>query len=343
MSSPEVLISRQMTPETASLASDLHRGSPRLTAEAFCYEYFSNPDVGSRLYYGVDGKGTVVASQAFVGQTLIRNGLAVPTLMSERTFLAPALRGKVNYATFYHQALRESVHAASAYFIWGGTSALKAFQRFGFETIDCFVSDALVFRLQGIFRALALPHSWKSRAFHATLYSLSLAKHWLSLAWTRTTPWTVAEEMPSEDELRDLLSTVSRTHADTYFMRYTPAKLAWFATNNPYAQRKVLTIRRAGALDGIAIVEYRDDAARSRDYFLTLGRHQAQRDISGLRFWGNGQNAYVATLRSGLVRLGSVPLRKIDAQLVIRGPEAEGGEHPPASALAMTWIWQPPV
>jgi hypothetical protein len=62
-----------------------------------------------------------------------------------------------------------------------------------------------------------------------------------------------------------------------------------------------------------------------------------------MRYWANGKNAYVGKLRDGLRRLGGVPLRKVDARLVLRGPGQDGTAHPPAAALAMTWIWQPPL
>jgi hypothetical protein len=82
-----------MTPETAPDISAFHAHTPNLTADAFRYEYFRNPDPGGKLYYARGDDGAVVATQAFVGQTLIQNGSRIPTLMSERTLLAPPLRG----------------------------------------------------------------------------------------------------------------------------------------------------------------------------------------------------------------------------------------------------------
>ena len=108
-------------------------------------------------------------------------------------------------------------------------------------------------------------------------------------------------------------------------------------------------------LDGLAIVEDRQDgfatvidllvldATQAHRYFLALERYYTVRGRSGLYYWGNRKNVYIAALREGLRRLGGVPLRKVDAQLVLRGPSPAGGPHPPASALAMTWIWQPPL
>lgn len=343
-----------MTRDTAPLVSALHKRA-HLTPEALCYEYFDNPDA-SRLYYGVDARsGKVAASQAFVGQTLIRNGELVPSLMTERTLLAPAFWGRADYRTFFLRALSDTAESVSARFVWGGTSALKAFQRYGFETTDCFTHDALAFRPDAIMRAATAPSSWKSRAFHAALYSWSLLKHWLSLAGLRTTAWTVAEEVPTDEELAALWQAISLRHPDSYFMHYTVAKLAWFATGNPYRRRTVVALRRAGVLDGIAIIEDRQDgfatviellvgdAEQADRYLLALARHQGKLGMSALRYWANGSNAYIAKLRAGLRRLGGVPLRKVGAHLVLRGPLATGGEHPPASALAMTWIWQPPL
>jgi hypothetical protein len=343
-----------MTTDTAPLVSALHK-KDYLTPQALCYEYFGNPDE-SRLYYGLDAKsGKVAASQAFVGQTLIRNGEIVPTLMTERTLLAPAFWGRSDYRGFFLWSLTETAQATSAGFVWGGTSALKAFQRYGFDNYDCFVHDALAFRPAAVLRAATAPFSWKSRAFHAALYALSLVKHWLSLPSLRRTPWTVAEEVPADADLAALLQTVSRAHPDSYFMRYTQAKLGWFATGNPYRRRAVVTFRRDGALEGLAIVEDRQDgfatvidllvadAGQSAGYLLALARHQASMGRSAMRYWANGQNAYIGKLREGLRRLGGVPLRKVGAHLVLRGPGQDGKAHPPAAALAMTWIWQPPL
>ena len=198
---------RLMTRETAPLVSALHKRA-HLTPEALCYEYFDNPDE-SRLYYGLDSKsGTVAASQAFVGQTLIKNGQAVPSLMSERTLLAPTFWGRSDYRGFFLWSLHETAESVAAGFVWGGTSALKAFKRFGFEAFDCFSHDALAFRLAAVLRAATAPASWKSRAFHVALYALSLLKHWLSLPWLRPVPWTAAEEVPTDEELSALLQAI---------------------------------------------------------------------------------------------------------------------------------------
>lgn len=343
-----------MTPETASLVAELHKRA-HLTPESLGYEYFTNPDL-SRLYYGIDAKsGTVAASQAFVGQTLIRGGEIVPSLMTERTLLAPAFWGRSDYRAFFLWSLQETAAAASAEFVWGGTSAVKAFRRYGFETYDCFAHDALAFQFDAVVRAATAPFSLKSRAFHAALYSLSLLRHWLSLPWLGRTLWTVTREVPADDELSRLMETVSRANPDSYFMRYTRAKLDWIATANPYRKRTALAFRRNGALDGLAIIEDRGDGfatlvellvadpGDAYGYLLALVRQQARQGRSALRYWANRDNAYVARMRDGLRRLGSVPLRKVEAHLVLRGPAENSRAHPPASALAMTWIWQPPV
>ena len=53
----------------------------------------------------------------------------------------------------------------------------------------------------------------------------------------------------------------------------------------------------------------------------------------GDALWANGQNAYIGKVREGLRRLGSVPLRKVGAHLVLRGP-GEDGKAPSAASGA---------
>jgi hypothetical protein len=82
-----------MTSETAPSISAFHSHTPNLTADAFRYEYFRNPDFGGKLYYAKGDDGAVIATQAFVAQTLIRSGSTIRTLMSERTLLAAPPEG----------------------------------------------------------------------------------------------------------------------------------------------------------------------------------------------------------------------------------------------------------
>lgn len=343
-----------MTRESAPLVSKLHKRAAYLTPQALCHEYFENPDA-SRLYYGLDPDGIVAASQAWVGQTLIRNGEIVPTLMSERTLLATAYWARADYRSFYLWTLAQTASATGPGFVWGSTSALKAFKRYGFEMTDCLSHDAVIFHPAHLLRVVVAAASWKWRAYHLALYGLSLAKHWLSLCWLQSTPWTVCEEVPSEEELASLMKAVSRANPESYFMHYTRPKLAWFATGNPYRKRQVATLRRDGALEGLAVVEDRldglativdflvPDPTQAHGGFLALARFYGRRGHSGLYYWGNRLNSHVAAMRRGLRRLGGVSLRKVDAQLAIRGATSNGKAHPAASAIAMTWIWQSPV
>ena len=130
--------------------------------------------------------------------------------MSERTLLAPAFWGRSDYRGFFLWSLTETARAVSAGFVWGGTSALKAFQRYGFDSYDCFVHDALAFRPAAVMRAATAPFSWKSRAFYAALYALSLLQALAVAARLRRTPWTVAEEVPADAELAMLMQTISQ-------------------------------------------------------------------------------------------------------------------------------------
>jgi len=343
----------RMARDTAALVSGLH-GRDYLTPDALCYEYLANPDE-SRLYYGTDDKGTVAASQGWVGQTLIRDGEPVPTLMSERTLLAPAFWGRADYRTFYLQSLAETAAASSARFAWGGTSALKAFGRYGFEITDCFGQDAMICGLSPILALASAKAGWKSRAFHAALYAFSLLKHGLSVPWLKPVRYLVREEVPTDAELDAFMRALSRANPGSYFMRYTAAKIGWFATANPFRKREVVTLRRGGVMQGLALVDDRGsglavladclllDSADAHRALLDLGRYYRRHGRGGLYLWGNCSNPYLAALRRGLYRLGAVPMRKEDAHLVIRAAGAADRSHPPASALAMTWIWSPPL
>ncbi|HTR83975.1 MAG TPA: hypothetical protein VMI56_05825 [Reyranella sp.] len=347
------LHAERMTKETAPLVSALHKRA-YLTPDALCYEYLANPDA-SRLYYGTDDKGTVAASQGWVGQTLIHDGVPVPSLMTERTLLSPAYWARADYRQFYLDSLAETAAATSATFAWGGTAALKAFARFGFDAADCFGHEVMVCGLSPILAVIRAPESWKWRAYHGALYGLSLAKHWLSLPWFKRRRYIVREEVPSDSELEAFMCALSTAHPDSYFMNYTRAKLAWFATDNPFKKREVVTLRRGDALEGLALVDDRGNrlavladclllhSANADRALLDLARHYGRRGRAGLYFWGNRGNSYIAALRQGLSRLGALPLRKETAQLVIRGVDADGSAHPPASALAMVWSWSPPL
>lgn len=342
-----------MTRDTAALVSGLYKRD-YLTPAALCYEYLANPDE-SRLYYGTDDKGTVAASQGWVGQTLIRDGEPVPTLMSERTLLAPAFWGRADYRAFYLQSLAETAAASAAPFAWGGTSALKAFARYGFEATECFSQDALICGLSPILALVRAEAGWKSRAYHAALYGFSLLKHGLSLPWLKPVRYVVREEVPTDAELRVFMRALSAANPGSYFMRYTVAKIGWFATANPFRKREVVTLRRDGVMHGLALVDDREnrlavladclllDSANADRALLDLGRYYRRHGRGGLYFWGNRRNPYLAALRRGLYRLGAVAMRKEDSHLVIRGAGATERSHPPASALAMTWIWSPPL
>jgi hypothetical protein len=347
------LIPHLMTRETAPLVSSLHN-RPYLTADAICHEYFANPDT-SRLYYGTDSKGIVAASQGWVGHSLIRNGETVPTLQTERTLLASAFWARADYRSFYLWTLAATASATKADFVWGGTSALKAFKRYGFEATDCLGQDVLITGFGPILRLLATQASWRWRAFHAALYGLALAKHWFSFCWIRTTGYAVAEEEPTEAELTVLMKSVSQANPETYFMTYTRAKLDWLAVTNPFRKREVVTLRRNGVLEGLALVDDRSngiaflvdclmiESTRADLGLLALARFFKRRGRAGLQYWGNRSNAYVGAIRNGLNRLGAVPLRRESAHIVVRKSGIQGDYCPPAAALAMTWMWSPPL
>jgi hypothetical protein len=325
-----------------------------LTADAFRYEYLRNPDVGGKLYYAMGDDGAVVATQAFVGQTLIRNGSPIRTLMSERTLLSAPLRGKVDYARFYADALRDSVDASGARFIWGGTAAVKAFQKFGFEAVDCFFTDTLVVSPAPVLRAFLRGASWRSRAFYTAAYGFSLGKHLPNRLARRRVNLMIARATPTAEELAQLVHRVSAANPDSYFLYYTPEKLRWLVDENAYRDRQTLLFRVRGELVGLAIIEIHADdfvsvvdllvseVDRVASYVRALTEAIAQLQFGGLRFFGNAANAYVACLRHEFRRLGSVALPNT-VQLVIRGSSDDGMDHPPASALAMTGVWAPPA
>jgi hypothetical protein len=344
-----------MTPDDASRVSALHGDNPSLTAEALCFEYFKNPDPNGKLFYALNTEnGSVAATQAFVSQTLIKGGRKLLTLMSERTLLAPSMRGKSNFTAFYAEALSSNFASTGAPFVWGGTAAVRAFQKFGFEAIDCFFEEALTLR-PGLVLATAMrPASVRSRVFHTGALAFSLLKSTFARALSRRPDFEIDEERPSAEMLEALVVAASAAHPDSYFFYYTLEKLDWLVDSNPHRHRRALYLRRDGELVGLAIIEdFKDgfatvidllvrDTERADLVFRGIGRDLISRGFAGMKYWGNGQNGYVSVLRKGFRRLGSVRL-PVHAQLVIKG-SADVDEGPPqAHELAMTQIWAPPA
>ena len=124
-----------MTPDTASAGVRTAQEVLVLMPQARGYEYFDNPDV--RL--GTPRAARVAASQAFVGQTMIKNGeIGAEPPPSERTLLAPAFGLRFPPSRLLPVVAHRDGTSRLRRFVWGATSALKAFQRYGFNNHDCF-------------------------------------------------------------------------------------------------------------------------------------------------------------------------------------------------------------
>jgi len=98
------LVLAVMMPEDADAISRPHLNSPHLTPDALRYEYHEDPHDWVNLYFGKDDDGAALASQGFVGQTLIKDGVVSRTPMGEQALLCPRLQGKANFTQFYLDA-----------------------------------------------------------------------------------------------------------------------------------------------------------------------------------------------------------------------------------------------
>jgi hypothetical protein len=347
---------QEMTEADIERIARFHAHVPQLTPAAFAYEYLANPNPSGRLYFAADPSGRVVASQAFVTRDLMRDGSVVPTLMSERTLLAPELRGKVNYGEFYAAALQRSARLAGAELVWGGTAARKAFEHFGFTATDSIFVDVLILRTKAIAEAwTAQGASLKSKVLHSLHRSYARARRLSMSPRQSRLPLRVADRQPSANELRELAVSVSRANPTSYFLDYSPEVIDWLVVGNPFKRRKLLSIRDSDRLIGIAVLEDRDDklshviellladASLATDAFAAIvATAKDSGGLFGVTLWGNGANPYVATLREGFCKLGSV--NAPNATLIVhRATPIAQHPAPDASSLAMTGLWSAPV
>ena len=333
--------------------SQLHKSNRSMTSAAIHYEYFGNPQDGSKLMFGsVDGE--VVASQAFVAQQLILDGRLVPTLMSERTLLAPSWRGRAAFTSFYLASLDNAFSGSTSMFVWGGTAAVKPFAKYGFNVIDCLAVSTLALSARPALDALRSPRTIAARLGWTAIHARSWIKYRLGIRKLGNGSIKCGLP-PNADSLQALFGQLCDAHPATYFFYLSPAKRAWLVDQNPFRRRQMLSLRQDDLLVGVVVFEVNPDSQSADLVELLLpdlslldaaaaaiAGWAAGNGVSLLSWFGNEQCPYVNAIHRALIRAGA-HRRRSQAQLVVRGPPSSADAPPDPRSLAMTGIWGPPA
>ena len=149
MSGPEVTVGVEARPDFAEVDALHGFGTP----EMWAHEYEADRRGAPVFVVARDGDGRLVGTQAFIHYDLVQGGKVAPSGRSERSLVAPALRGK----RLFERMVTAGVAAGAARgmaLAWGSTAARRAFENAGFT----FVSGHRLYLVgaTGLFAALRL-------------------------------------------------------------------------------------------------------------------------------------------------------------------------------------------
>jgi hypothetical protein len=203
-------------------------------------EFFSSYKPNSILV-GCFDNDKIVGCEGYVSYKLIKDGKIVQTHRSERTLVNPEYRGMGIFESLVHECDLQAVKSQS-HFSWGATSALKPFQRAGFNSETgfrtyLFIPIKKVWYKRG-FKIISLFKLLKPTIFNGIFRKrdLNLIKAFLSeLSVVKGMRYSNSGEIKFKDiDLVQLSTFQKNNHNEYYQIKIDEDFIQWLKLANDY-------------------------------------------------------------------------------------------------------------
>jgi hypothetical protein len=236
------------------------------------WEFVENP-LGRSLFVIAERGDRIIGTQAIILTPLNIKGLKILSAKSEETLVDKDYRGMAIFKEMYNLVFNEALQSGIE-ILWGFTSAIKAFQRIGFDIQSPLKSFWLVFSISKAFRYICIKQDLIKRNRYGQiiriLIGLIIIRFKFIIANMKKSRQKTNKMMRIKYELRELTDFNHET--DLLFMNFikdypdiitiwrTKEYMNWRTTRNPHGHHRIIGILYKKEMVGYFVIAENTEA-----------------------------------------------------------------------------------